>query len=80
MKCKICKFDEATEFHGPTGVKISRGYCLACYGRAIRQAGQRKSPASVGMYDGRCLSVLPDEVSVDWLIDHPNAILRVKSK
>ena len=36
VMCKICRIEKATEFHGPTGIKLkSEGYCRRCLEKAI---------------------------------------------
>ena len=42
MICRDCNIEEATEFHGPTGIKSDAGRCLPCYERAV------KKPRKVG--------------------------------
>ncbi len=43
MKCRECNFDEATEFIGPTGNRVKRGYCKWCLERLVSKCDWQTS-------------------------------------
>lgn len=47
MKCMVCKVADATEFNGPTGLPIKRGYCEHCRAALIRDVNPKRTKSDV---------------------------------